>query len=225
MGLPDNVVRANIRAVVGGTEEIVHTLHFQRVNTTVPNPPSLQEIAEKIVTEWTSVIQDAQGTGSTIAVRLRNDMQYVSVNTYSLGPSGLATGQAEALFGPGVGGSSAADPLPPDVAVVASLRTGLPGRSKRGRLYLGGFVSPALAPGGRLELNLRNTIGQALATFGNDMKMAPTAGNDRLNWTVLSRTTTSTQKITLVRVGDIFDTQRRRDNKLSEAYSQNTITY
>lgn len=225
MGVPDNVVRANIRATVGGSEEIVHTLHFQRVNTTVPGGPSLQEIAEKIVTEWTSVIQDAQGTGQTLAVRLRNDLRYVSVNTYSLSPAGLATGQAEALFGPGVGGSSPGLPLPPDVAVVASLRTGLPGRSKRGRLYLGGFVESSLAAGGRLNESLRDTIGQALASFGQDMKMAPPAGNDTLNWTVLSRTTTSTQKITLIRVGDIFDTQRRRDNKLSETFSQNSITY
>ena len=225
MGVPARVVRANIRATVGASEEIVHTLHFQRVNTTVQDDPSLQDIANKIVEEWTSVIDDAQGTGSVLNNRLRSDLEYQSVNTYSLSPAGLATEQAEALFPDGIGGSSPADPLPPDVAIVASLRTGLPGRSKRGRLYLGGFVTPACVAGGRVETNLAATIGQALASFGSDMKMTSLTGVDRLNWTVLSRTTTSTQKITQVRVGNIFDTQRRRDNGLAEAFTTNTIPY
>jgi hypothetical protein len=224
--VPANVIRANIRAIVGTAEEMVHTLHFVRVNTTTTNQPSLQDIAAKIVEEWTEYLTTINGTPTfEPRVWLRPDVAYQTVDVYALNAAGLATEQAQALFGSTAVGTGSSVANAPEIAVVASLKTGLPGRSKRGRLYLGGFTVGAVAAGGVVSANATPGMSRGLAKFGQDMKMQDTALVDRLNWVVLSRTTTSVQKITEVRIGNLFDVQRRRQNGLSETFFNSPITY
>lgn len=107
--------------------------------------------------------------------------------------------------------------LPPATSIVASLQTGLPGRSARGRLYW-----PALG----LSVNGANgginpTTAQALAT--QTAAMLAMAENQ---WTgpapifscVWSGTKQDAYAITAVRVGSQLDSQRRRRKSLAETY-------
>ncbi len=225
MPVPNNVVRVNIRATVGPSEEIVHTLHFVRVNTTATEDPTLQQIANEVRNRWQDILTVFAVDGSTLASLLRTDLLYKTVDAYALSPAGLATSQAQALFAGTAKGSSSQVPLPPEVALVVSLKTEMPGRSGRGRLYMGGFDKDALFTGGLVKPVVQDTVVQALATFGNTMKMPTGAGTDRLNWVVLSRTKTMVNRIVETRVGDLWDVQRRRQNALFETFDTAPITY
>jgi hypothetical protein len=68
-------------------------------------------------------------------------------------------------------------------------------------------------------------IAKSLAAFGAGMKMETGAGADRINWVVLSRTAGTATTITEIKVGNVYDVQRRRQNGLAETFSSETITY
>lgn len=225
MPVPANTIRVNIRATVGTSEEMVHTLHFRRVNTSVTGEPSLQEIADKVRDEWMDLLDFTSSVAVTLKSILSNQVTYKTVDAYALDTNGHAETQAQSTFTTRNVGTSAALAMPPECAIVASLRTGLPGRSKRGRLYLGGFVSSALGTGGTVTNNVQKTISEGLADFGTAMKFAVPVGTDRLNWSVLSRTLGQTNKVTQIRVGNLWDVQRRRQSALTEAFNDSSITY
>jgi hypothetical protein len=225
MPVPPNVVRANIRATVGTNEEIVHTLHLVRVNTASGPDLTLEQIADNIVTAWTAFLNDAVSGGTVPKSLMRSDLVYRTVDTYELNAAGLATDQAQRVFGATAAGTNTGFPLPPEVALVASLKTGLPGRSKRGRLYTGGFSSPALASGGLVLLSVQTAIANGLRVFGTALKMQDSTAIDQMNWVVLSRALTQVNKITEIRVGNVWDVQRRRQNGIAETFVSQEITY
>lgn len=106
-------------------------------------------------------------------------------------------------------GTNAAACLPFQVAPVVSLRTALATRAGRGRFYA---PSPAVdqQAAGRLITTAQTALlNSAVAMFG-----ALTGAG--LSGVLYSRSTTQTQEITSVDVGDVIDTQRRRRNKLIE---------
>jgi hypothetical protein len=224
-GVPPNTIRANIRASLAGAEEMVHTLHFERVNTATTDQPTLQAIANKIVEEWTEVIFVGTTGSTSLANVLKSTVVYTTVDVYALSAAGLAEEQAQATFGTTAKGIGTSSALPPEVALTVSLRTGLPGRRMRGRLYLGGFTTSALGDTGIATTAVQQQVAQALQRFGTDMKMQTATSVDTLNWVVLSRAATATTAITQVRVGSLFDVQRRRQHSLSETFDSRTITY
>jgi hypothetical protein len=126
---------------------------------------------------------------------------------------GKAIDQAEAVFS-GVKGSGS-QALPPQCALVVTLLTGAPGRSARGRLFLGG-LSTFLTPEGRVLPGSQQTIVDAMASFYVQLRNDPNAP-DVMRPVVVSPTTTSARKITRVNVGNVVDTMRSRRGKLVEA--------
>jgi hypothetical protein len=146
---------------------------------------------------------------------LRDNDSVSSLVVYRL-PSlgGPATEVEERILGvPGT--SSGLNALPNQVAVVASLRMGYPGRSRRGRMFLPCRSSAALNADGFLNDTVRPLVAQDVADlFGNF--------NNALSGrrvAVLSPTTGSAFPVTSVDVGNVCDTQRRRRNALSEVRS------
>lgn len=77
-------------------------------------------------------------------------------------------------------GGSAGLPLPSSVAVVVTLRTGLAGRSYRGRLYISGLTEPQV-DGDYPRANVRQQIITAVGTVGFTLNT-----NGRV-WVVVSR--------------------------------------
>lgn len=104
-------------------------------------------------------------------------------------------------------GSASGLHLPDQIAVVASTRTGLAGRSYRGRMYLplNGLV---IQPTGQLS----QTQVDAIRTYTTALLSACLAGS--LTPVIVSATQSSAVPITTVVVDSVMDTQRRRRNKL-----------
>lgn len=104
---------------------------------------------------------------------------------------------------------SAGGTLPYEVAVVASMRTDLAGRSYRGRSYQGPIGVNAVTATGRLSTTYRDHIGNGMSNF---LTLCNTDGNVPVVW---SRTKSVATPITRVVVDDVFDSQRRRQDQLT----------
>jgi hypothetical protein len=115
---------------------------------------------------------------------------------------------------------------PPQISVVATLVAGSGvGNGGKGRMYLPG-VGTGIDTTGHIATSDANAIAAALSTFFanvnasfdnpglaiNAAKTAPVTGFLAIN-----------RELTSVRVGNVFDTQRRRRNALAESYSSDTI--
>jgi hypothetical protein len=96
------------------------------------------------------------------------------------------------------------------VAIVVSLRSPVANRTGRGRFYLPQPTTNALTAVGRLDETAQSTIVDALTAAWTQ---ANAAGE---NPVIYSRTQRATREITSFNVGDLFDTQRRRENALTE---------
>lgn len=109
--------------------------------------------------------------------------------------------------------------LPPQVSVVVSLRTALATRAGRGRIYLPPFDVVTVAPTtGRVGSTSVATVVSSVEGFLGSLV------DDDLTPVIYSRANRSGQNITRFDVGNVFDTQRRRRDKLIEVRTQGTIT-
>lgn len=135
----------------------------------------------------------------------------VVVQRVTTGEITTATGQQQSLREGDVAlaGTAAGSALPGDVAIVVSLRTALANRSGRGRFYLPQPAASTLAATGRLAVAAQTLI-------ADSAEAAWDAANTVLTPVVYSRTRRATVPINTFNVGDLFDTQRRRENALTE---------
>lgn len=124
--------------------------------------------------------QDAAGLWSTHVVPvLSNNYRLVEVYCRDL------SAQASYIYAytgrplPSTGGV-AGQPMPSSVAVVVTLRTGLAGRSYRGRLYISGLTEPQV-DGDFPNPNVRQQIITAVGTVGF------TLNTTNRTWVVVSR--------------------------------------
>ena len=147
------------------------------------------------------------------------DFEWKSVKLTPISPDGKAAANpSNFVFKTKVAGTNAGL-LPPQLAVAASLRSVVPGRRGRGRMYvpaLGG--SAVFASNGMVGSTATTTLGNAtralLTSIGgigggdvNTKVVVTSAGNDRY---VLPSE---------VRIGNQADTQRRRRNGVRETYA------
>lgn len=109
-------------------------------------------------------------------------------------------------------GDEAVEMLPFQVAVVISLRTALATRSGRGRFYLPP-LGVTMVDDGRVSAAAIAILDNAWTDFFDAMN---TGG---LTVVVRNRTSHVSTVVTSARVGNVFDTQRRRRNKLIETYT------
>jgi hypothetical protein len=123
-----------------------------------------------------------------------------------------ATGQQQAVDEDTVNlpGVATGNSLPNDVALVVSLRTNLANRRGRGRFYLPSLVATTLTAAGRLDPTAQQNIVDSLANAWNGY----TGVGDPV---VYSRTQRTIEDVISFDVGDLFDTQRRRENKVSQS--------
>ena len=118
--------------------------------------------------------------------------------------------ESETLI-PGVAAGNAS---PADVALCVSLRTALATRAGRGRFYLPQPAVGNITSTGRVSADL---IGDLMASL-NGAWTAYNTGIDRP--VIYSPTFRTITNITGFDVGDLWDTQRRRENKVTEVRSR-----
>lgn len=144
---------------------------------------------------------------------------YDSVCTANVGMDLVITGQIDQATGTqtqrretpqSLDGTAAGSPLPADVALVLSLRTNLANRRGRGRFYLPQpAVSQVTATGRVVPATVTNIVAAAQAAWAGYNLAASRP-------VVYSRTGRTIENITTYDVGDLFDTQRRRENALTQ---------
>lgn len=111
---------------------------------------------------------------------------------------------------PVAGSAAAASQLPPQIAVVASLRTGARGPRGRGRMYLP--LSGKVGSSGKIGSADRTTYANATATFiANIRSTGPRPA-------VVNPGPLTYSDVTTVQLGDMFDVQRRRREGIQETY-------
>lgn len=111
-----------------------------------------------------------------------------------------------------VGGTSVATNLPPEIAIVVSLRTLTANRSGRGRFYLPQPTVDASTADG-------NIAPAQTALIADAASFAWTGSNATLSPVVYSRIQFVFRAITAFNVGDRFDSIRHRDNSAAESRS------
>ena len=158
---------------------------------------------------WAETLWDGQDTLPGYGTLCSADVSIQRITTGEISP---LTGQQQTLRESNVdiAGTSEANALPADVAIVVSLRSPVANRTGRGRFYLPQPTTDALTAVGRLDETAQGTIVDALLAAWTQ---ANAAGE---NPVIYSRTQRATREITSFNVGDLFDTQRRRENALTE---------
>lgn len=151
----------------------------------------------------------AQRTGARVEVRDDATDALIAISTQSAGAPVAGTGTLR---------------LPPQSAMVISVRTDTPGASGRGRLYWPA-LGATLDVSGRMftptPATLLNDFKTYLNGIRNDLATAfPTIGFDLA---VRSKTTHTTPHAVRLQVGNVVDTQRRRRDNLAESYATTTF--
>jgi hypothetical protein len=165
-------------------------------------------LAAKSLAMWNS-IKGSWATGTA----------YVGSRTAVIAVSGLTVETVENGHAPVTGGHSSAN-LPTEVAVVASLRTATYSRSGRGRMYLPAPSTGAVEPDGRFLASTQGGLADAMQTYLSTV----TVGAADYFPVIASKTQFALRPVTTVQVGDIFDSQRRRRDALTEVYLSRAVS-
>lgn len=195
-----------------GTDEWSVGFHYGAPGTVVEGQQALTDWANSIGNLLTETLNYV-----TLKTALTTRGSIRSVACYQYGASGPAVGVGAADFT--VIGTSAAN-KPAQCAVVATLNTGLAGRSYRGRAYwpmLGyAFLNSTLV----LEQSTCSAIATAMAQLLTDIGQA--AGDPQPALGVYSATRDVMTPVTSISVGNVIDTQRRRRSELVETKQSST---
>lgn len=120
------------------------------------------------------------------------------------------------------GGGSAAL-CPPQISVVASLRTAQVGRSSRGRMFLPALDAQEMQANGTFGTTNANTMAGYVSTFLESVQLDGTSSGAWALPAVVPTNWESYALVNSVRVGDVYDTQRRRRRALPEVYSSAVV--
>jgi len=157
---------------------------------------------------WIDNLWSGETAGTGYGSMITADVVVSQVNT---GLITTETGQQQELIetAHSIAGSAADPAMPADVALVVSLRTDVANRSGRGRFYLPQPASAELTADGRFNQTSQGNLIAALAYAWTGF----TGSGIPVLYSRLNRVTTTLTKFD---VGDLFDTQRRRENKVLE---------
>jgi hypothetical protein len=149
-----------------------------------------------------------------------NDSQLVDIRLSAIGSDGKVINGASVyeLTTPSAGSVTAANQLPPEVAVVGSLRTGGRGPKARGRMYLP--LNAVTASSGQVGSSTRASVVEALLGLISDIEAVGTG----FNVAVVHKSEMTFSDVTKVACGNHFDSQRRRQSALPEIYDVGVVT-
>lgn len=184
-------------------DECVNTFCF-RNHRDIPGE-SFQDAALR--ESMRDLLDSFYGTGAseatTVGGNLSGAVHSLRYVIYDLGqPLGGAVEIDSATFRTAPG--SATGRAPADVAIAITWRTGLRGRSYRGRTYLGPLGSSTIDSGGRLNAAQRDRI------VGAAPKLIGDPATRDWQICVLSRVQSVATPVTSADIDHEFDTQRRR---------------
>jgi len=169
---------------------------------------------------WTDGVREAWKTFFTVGSGISNAFTFTECKAVLLtkagkyeDPSGAVVSYpTSAVVGPETGA-----PLPPQCALVATLMAG----SGKGRMYIPG-VKWNIDNTGHLDSGAVTSIGTKLTNFINAVNALPDAPGVVINasrgHSKLLGIGARNVPVNGVRIGNVYDTQRRRRNALAETY-------
>jgi hypothetical protein len=163
---------------------------------------------------------------TAVATNISDDFNTVGIKAAIILPDGKTdlANVATAAYGTPIVGGKATNAFPPQVALVAQLAASSPqGLGAKGRMYLPG-VCAVLGANGTLDAGTTLGIANGLRTFLDGAETATNSPGYVINASKgrpgVPFTAPVNRRVTKVRVGSVYDTQRRRRNALTEVYSE-----
>ena len=175
---------------------------------------TLDALAANAVIQWSTFhAVSANNLGTTVVF----DLATVRV----ISTAGLTIGQAEGSPAAPVTGGGAVS-KPNQCAVVVTVLTATAGRRGRGRFYVPVLAGSVTALG-RLTAVHRDSLADTAANLlsGLNAGLANAVYPARIG--VQSQTGLTSAVATSIRVGDVWDTQRRRRDNLVESYTSRPV--
>jgi hypothetical protein len=134
-----------------------------------------------------------------------------------------------ATYSPGaaIAGGNAVTGFPPQVSLVASLVAAQgKGIGKKGRMYIPGVAHPIMGDG-HMAWDKVQGVSTAFQTFVQAVNDSPNIWGRFINASrgrTIPAAAPVNMEITEIRIGNVYDTQRRRRNGLVEGYDAKPIT-
>jgi hypothetical protein len=175
------------------------------------------DCAQQVAAHWETFFKNATTSVS-------NKYRTVSIKANLFGTDGkqLTNPTQEYFYPVPLVGPNASAPMPPQLTVVASLRNEVPrGDATHGRMYLPG-INAGVDADARLSGAIQNTIGTNLKNMIDGINgMTNGAG---LRVVLASAKNSGTvRQVSKVMIGNLYDTQRRRRNGLTEGYTTHPV--
>jgi hypothetical protein len=231
--VPPDTVRCNLVWDLGENEIAVNSFHFAHQHVTGNTLDWPGDMTQR----YAALLHDAILSQKTAVLNyLPSTTKMLRVDAYHLREDGLADVKKTQVFtaGENMQGTSAGVSLPKEVALVVSLYGYAigdydpDGGRKRGRIYLPAPTSSAMSGQGRYgQAQATATAWAAVMSYTADRVMDSATGahatRERARPVILSRKFTSTSDVKQVRVDDLLDVQRRRQNQLAKNMAQAAI--
>jgi len=220
MALPHRIVKVTFAGTMFGGNEIWSTGFYLGWENKDADPITAQGMAD-VSAAWEIFFKAASS-------EISNKYTYNTLKMHIVNNDGKTLPDSAQYHAPAtaaVGGSASA-PLPPQIALVATLANSLPrGLATKGRMFLPG-VNSLVDTTGHIGTSSTTAIATNLKTFFDSVyNDADLPGNPMLASVGRGplHTDGAIRRISTVRVGNVFDTQRRRRNALTEAYTTRTV--
>ena len=220
MAFPHKVNRVTFHGTAFNAEEIWNTgFYIGSVGADAALPTDL--MASRINSFWQTFFQGAN-------TKISNQYACYGVKVAQLNTDGTTVPDSVRYFDAAqpYAGNSTSTNFPPQIALVATLVTASArGLGAKGRMYLPG-IQAGLDANAKISSTDRGNIATNLAAMFNGINAdadvpgtCMTASFGRVS----PATVGVSQIITSVRVGNVYDTQRRRRNALVESYSSAAV--
>jgi hypothetical protein len=205
------------QVVLAGTtgfarDNVVNTFHFDRAGSTVPLGTVLPLVRDALIAFYNGV---PVGGGANplcnwMSILLDRAVDHSLIKIYDLS---VAAPRIPTTYTWQLGVANSGDAgLPTEVAMCLSMKTALPTRRGRGRVFVGPLHSssividpPNIHPNGGLMNSLRYA--------GRDLRASANPSAGMPVWSVYSRLSNQMHAVTDVWVDNEFDTQRRRGHR------------
>jgi len=221
MAFAHKVNRITMTGTMYGGAEIWST-GFYAGSATADAPAPTDVMAEMIATEWQQFF-----TAGSVLISYLYKTATIKVTPYKVDGDIDIPGIKSFSYTTPIAGAHTGNGHPPQCAVVASLIAGNgKGLGGKGRMFIPG-VGDGVDPTGHMTTSTCTSIASGLSSFFADVGASFDNPGQAINAShrdlVIDQPTPINRALTSVRVGNVFDTQRRRRNALAETYSSDDI--
>lgn len=206
----------------GADEEWSTGFYYGQEGADAATPTQLT--ANAVLAHWTTFFQNSTSN-------ISNAYKTVGVRVALMGTNGIMDPNANFYAYPTVPftGANASTPMPAQISLVASLQARPDrGLASKGRMYLPG-VNESVDTTGRISGTKTLAIATNLDTMFTAMNGAIDIGGYLINASKGGSGTNLAppinRRVEDVLVGNVYDTQRRRRNQLTETYSTRQIEF